>query len=1345
VTAHLDADAQVDARPNADAPAEGWPLTEAQAGIWYAQRLDPSNPVFATAQYVDIRGPLHRTAFEDAVHQAMDEADALAIRVIDDPQGPRQIVDPERRARLVIRDLRADTDPIAAAREAMRADLRTPLDPARDPLAAQWLFIIDDDHHLWYQRLHHLVTDGFGTALLSARICDLYSSRVGGGALMTPSLGSLQVLVDADREYRSAARRAKDRDYWLGELADAPEVAGLAPGVALTSHRYARAVLDWPAGAGTALQALAAKADVPWPDVITALVAAYQARHAGGTEATVGVTTMERLGTPAARVPAMVMNILPARVRIDEDRPLAEWVADVSAGLRRSRRHGRYRSEQLRRDLGLLGAERRLYGTLVNVLPFDDPPRLHGVRASLHVLATGPVDDLTVTVRASAGLDRLSVEIDANPNLYRDEEVAAHALRLMAFVERCFAAERLADVPTLTPREQARWVDEVNATARTVEETTLDALVDRAIAGAPHAPALVCGDRILSYADFDAGITQLASALLAHGVKRGDIVAVALHRSVELVLALHAVVRIGAAYLPLDVEQPVERLSKILRSAEPQAVITARALAARLPAHPRVLQVDDVFDAPRDANIGANIGADVEAGAGAVVVRQLVERPRPDDAAYVIYTSGSTGEPKGVVVGHRAIVNRLEWMRTHYQIRPADRVLQKTPATFDVSVWELFLPFLAGATLVVAPPDAHKDPRALAALIAREQVSIAHFVPSMLAVFLSEPDAQLTSMRAVFASGEALSAALRDRFHRVLRADLHNLYGPTEAAVDVSFWPADRDDRSDPVPIGWPVWNTALHVLDDRGRPVPAGVTGHLFIAGVQLARGYLGRPDLTAERFVPDLFGSSGSRMYRTGDLARRRGDGAIEFLGRSDHQVKIRGQRIELGEIEAAFAATGLVARVLVMARDTAPDDTSLVAYVETSAFGAADEATLRRLVAEQLPGVMVPSAIVLVDAWPTTANGKIDRARLSVPSRDAAAGPPAVTANERRVAALFAELLKLDERDVGADADFFVLGGHSLLAAQLVRRVREGWSCDVGLGQVFAQSSVSRLAARLDALTGVAASGPRGPEAADDGLRPIVHLNRVTRRRPAFFCVHPAGGISWCYGQLARALEPERPVYGLQAPGLRAGVPLAATLDELAADYVARVRELQPDGPYHLGGWSVGGILAQAMAVQLEAAGATVGVLAMLDAYPSDRWHAAAEAGEADALRAVLLMAGENPDDAPDDAGVALSRDAVIRRLRAGGHPLGELPDEALAGVLRVVAHHNHLVRLHRHAPCAAGILHFAAALEHAVDGWSAEEWRPYVGAIERYDVPYLHAQMTGPAASRIVAARLSERMP
>jgi len=1283
----------------------GAPLTEAQAGLWYAQRLASDNPAFNTAHALWIDGSLDIEAFARAADQAMRETPALCLRMRETADGPRQWIDPAHLPRLSVIDLSAEADPEAAAREAMTRDRHTPVDPSRDRLALQCLYLLGGDRAVWYLRVHHLATDGYGMALLTERACALYADAAAG-----PAFASFGGVLAEDAAYRASDKRSVDAAYWRDTLAGMPAATGLGGGFAHAAHDCVRHVESLDTGFRDGLARAAAAIGQPWPDVLTALTAAYCQRFGGQGEAVVGVPFMGRLGSTSARVPAMVMNVLPLRVPAMPDASVADFMQAMVRTLLRGRRHGRYRGEQLRRDLGLIGGQRRLHGPMINVQPFYRPTVLAGTQVTLDILGTGPVDDITLGFRGD-GTQVLDLEIEANPDLYTAADVAAHATRLRTFLAAAFdialrPEARLDDVPLATAIESTRTLFDFNATSQPVPDTTLVALIEATMVATPDAIALEFEGASLSYRDLDARSRALAQALLARGAAADTVVAVALPRSLELVIALVATLRAGAAYLPMDLGHPVERRVRILRSAQPVALLAHADDGIDWPdATPR-LAPQDWPQQPDD---------------------RALPTVAPTHAAYVIYTSGSTGEPKGVVVEHRAIVNRLDWMRAHYGITAGDRILQKTPATFDVSVWEFFLPMLAGATLVVAAPDAHRDPVAIARLIREARITTLHFVPSMLAAFLAAPEARGLVIRRVFVSGEALDADLRDRFHQTLHGELHNLYGPTEAAVDVSFWPASADDASRPVPIGFPVWNTRLYVLDARMRALPPGVVGDLYLGGVQLARGYLGRDDLTAERFLDDPH-LSGERIYRTGDLARWRDDGAVEFLGRSDHQVKLRGLRIELGEIEAAIVASGMASQAAVIVREDRAGDRRLVGYLQpTPAF---DAAGLRASVATQVPDYMAPAAFVALDHWPVTANGKLDRDALPAPAFEAGAFVSPRTPTEATLAALFADALGVER--VGADTDFFAAGGDSLLAVHLLLAIQQRFGRDPGLGALFATPSVEGLAALLDAGAG---------EQPDHGLAPMIPLAQGDPRRAPLFVVHPAGGIAWCYRELARTLAPARSVHGLQSPALDPAQPLPDSIDALAAEYAARVVVLQPDGPVHLLGWSVGGILAQAMAVHLRGLGRTVGVLALLDAYPSEVWRAEPEPDAIAALRALLAIAGYDPDAYPE----LRTREAIVDFLRRGDSALGNLPGEVLDGVVRAVTDTNRLVRLHHHRRFDGALLHVRAGNDHA-DRTNLQSalWAPHAAQVESIELPFLHAELTGRDATARIAPLIAARL-
>ncbi|MFK0173296.1 amino acid adenylation domain-containing protein [Streptomyces sp. NPDC090306] len=1283
-------------------PVTELPLTAAQSGMWYARALDPDSPAQNTAECLEIDGPVDPETFAEALRRVVAEADALRVRFTDTPDGPRQLLYDEVELPLTVRDLRAAHDAVRTAEEWMAADLARPCDPTSEPPFAHALFRVGERRWLWYQRIHHLVTDGYGYSLLVRRTAEVYGALAAGEEPSPRAFGTLAGLVADDASYRGSEAFAADRDHWSAAFADRPEAPRLAGRSALPRRTFLRRTAYLSPEATEGLRELAARLRATWPDVLIAAQALYTSRATGRADVVLGLPMMGRMGSVALRVPGMVMNVLPLRLTVSPDATFAELVRRVVLGIREVRRHQRYRYEDIRRDLGLLGEGRGLVGPLVNVMPFDYGADFAGSPARARNLSAGPVDDLTVNVYDRADGRGLRVDHDGNPALYGRADLAAHQDRFLHLLDRVADADPQAPLARhgiATPAEHALVVDEFNRTARTLPRTTLVGPIEARAARTPHAIALVHGDTTLTYGDLNARANRLARHLQRQGAGPGRVVAVSVPRSVELVVSLLAVLKAGAAYLPLDPDYPAPRLTYMLEDAAPVCAVTDS--AERLPAGTATPLV--VLD-----------GLDLSAYPWVNPARALT----PGHPAYVIYTSGSTGRPKGVVVSHGAIDNRLRWMQHTYGLTAGDRVLQKTPSSFDVSVWEFFWPLRQGATLVVADPGGHKDPVYLARLIREQAVTTCHFVPSMLQVFLAGPDAaSCTGLRRVFCSGEALPRETANAFgHALPGVELHNLYGPTEAAVDVTFH-ACAPYGSGPVPIGAPVWNTRLYVLDAALQPCPPGVPGELFLAGAQLADGYLNRSELNATRFVADPFGAPGTRMYRTGDLARWTRDGEVEYLGRTDHQVKLRGQRIELGEIEAVLAARdgvdGACALVL---------EDRLVGYVT----GAVDGAAVRAAVARELPEHMVPSAVVVLDTFPLSPNGKLDRRELPAPVF--AGGPGARRPSgprEEALTRLFAEVLGVD--GVGPDDAFFDLGGTSLLAVRLVGRVREEFGTELTIGSLFEAPTPAALAPRLDA----------GRPASGDALGVVLPLRAEGGRAP-LFAIHPAGGIAWCYAGLAARLGPDQPVYGIQARGLADDDPLPASLQEEAEDYVRQIRETRPHGPYRLVGWSVGGVLAHTVAVLLQGAGEEVELLALLDSFPAEQWRERSAPEEGDALTAVLRMAGFERTGERD-------RDDVLATLRRAGSPLAGLGDRTLSRIVDIVPNHARMMREHRHARYDGDVLFFTAAAPRAEDWLTREAWRPHVGGeIVNLDLDCTHPQLMRDRFLDDIAAALTARL-
>jgi amino acid adenylation domain-containing protein len=689
----------------------------------------------------------------------------------------------------------------------------------------------------------------------------------------------------------------------------------------------------------------------------------------------------------------------------------------------------------------------------------------------------------------------------------------------------------------------------------------------------PEAPALIFEARRFSYREVNARANQLAHYLRQVGVGPDVLVGVCAERSVEMVVALLGVMKAGGAYLPIDPAYPKERLRAMLEDADPPVLLTQERLLISLPEseiHTICLDRDDhVLAREPETNPAAVTGG--------------------KNLAYAIYTSGSTGLPKCALNVHEAIVNRLLWAQHTYCLDDTDRVVQKTPYSFDVSVWEFFWPLIAGACLVVARPDGHKDPTYLADLIANERVTTIHFVPSLLQVFLEAPDVErCVSLRRVFCSGEALPFALQGRFFRRLNAQLYNLYGPTEAAVEVTSWTCEADGPLSIVPIGKPIWNTQIYILDTNLQPVPPGAAGELHIGGVPLARGYLNRPQLTAEKFISDPFSAEpGARLYKTGDLARFLLDGNIEHLGRMDRQVKIRGMRIELEEIETVLSSHPAILQAAVVAREDSPPVKRLVAYVvmreETVAISE-----VRRLLESRLPEYMVPAAFVVLSELPLTSSGKVDRAALPPPAfgddrpnRDCAARRSLL---ESSLCEIWEDVLNV--RRVGLDDNFNDLGGDSLSAARLFIRIQEVFHKRLPLSTLLHAPTVRDLAEVLRDESQASAS-------------PSLVAVQPEGSRPPLYVVSGVCGNVVRFRALGIYLGRDQPVYALQPVGIDGSLPYLTRLEDMASHYIREIKAHNPFGPYHLAGYSFGGMVVFEMAQQLSAQGERAGLTVLLDA--------------------------------------------------------------------------------------------------------------------------------------------------
>ncbi|OZC86392.1 hypothetical protein CH254_17750 [Rhodococcus sp. 06-412-2C] len=1035
-----------------------WPLAPLQQGLlFHALFADTSLDVYTMQVVLDLAGEVDQERLRDAAQALLDRYENLrAVFAVTADGDSVQIVQQGVRLPWRTVDLSGVEEEAraAAVAAALDEDQREHFDITTAPLLRFLLIRLGPTTYRLAMTNHHVLLDGWSLPLVMKELLYLYAVRSDTSSMPRP------------RSYRSFLHWLGQRDPETSRQAWARSLDGVDEPTLLTpptlgreiSTRSAETEVRIDAEATAALIALGGRLGVTVNTLVQAAYGMLLAQMTGRDDVVFGATVS---GRPAdlPGVETMIglfINTIPVRVRLDAHDTVEQYLTRLQGEQADLLDHHHVGLADIQRDAGL--------GNL-----FD----------TLTVFESYPVNEAELTQQA-ASIDGMTVEgVGSNDNTHypltllvvANEEVTLTAkyisdlfdtravesiLARIVSLLATFAADptrRVLDIDLLDSAERTRILDEWNDTAREIDSAaTLVSMFEERVTQSPDRIAVSFeGDRV-TYADFAGRVNALARLLIREGVGPETMVAIAMRRSVDMLVGVYAVLTAGGAYVPIDPDQPAERVEYILATADPVAILTTEADSSA------VESVSSV--APRIEVDSVDL-----AGFATDAVRADERRAAllSDDVAYVIFTSGSTGKPKGVAVTHAAIVNRLVWMQDEYGLTVDDVVLQKTPVTFDVSVWELFWPLQIGAELAIAKPDGHRDPAYLVEIVTERSVTVAHFVPSMLAVFATADGvSRCSSLRMLFASGEALPVSVASAIGTALpNTNLHNLYGPTEAAVDVTYHRVTAADVAG-VPIGVPVANTRVTVLDARLRPVPVGVAGELYLAGVQLARGYLGRVDLTADRFVADPYGAPGTRMYRTGDLVRWNVDGELDYIGRTDFQVKLRGLRIELGEIEAALTAHPDIDRSTVLVTSTVSGEI-LVGYVVPRTGASVDVSELTSFAGSRLPGYMVPTQIMVLAEFPLNASGKLDRKALPEPVFEAREFRAPVTATEIAIADVFADVLGVDR--VGSDDDFFALGGNSLAATRAAARITAGLGKQVGVRELFENSTVAALAARTD----------------------------------------------------------------------------------------------------------------------------------------------------------------------------------------------------------------------------------------------------------------------------------------
>ncbi|KAF1072469.1 MAG: Linear gramicidin synthase subunit D [Pseudomonas citronellolis] len=1042
-----------------------YPLSPMQQGMLFHALDVPGSALYVNQLRVDLDG-LDPERLLAAWRQVIARHASLRSGFLASAgHAPLQFV--RRSVELPVRQLDWRGQADAAALDALaEAERGQGFDLAAAPLQRLALVRLGERryHLLW--TCHHLLLDGWSSARLIGEVLALYHGQ------RLPAVGGqfrdyIGWLAEQDP--------AQGERFWRERLAgfDEPTLLATACASGYREQPLREVASHLDAANSARLASFAREQKVTLNTLLQGAWALLLQRYCGQRSVTFGATVAGRpTGLAGAQDSlGLFINTLPIVQAPDDGQAVGDWLRQLQALNLDVREYEHSPLFDIQRWAGRAG--QALFDSLIVFENFPMDAALNVPSGSaLRILGQHPVDgtNYALALVASAG-ECLDVRYTYRADRFSAEQVEQlrghfeHLLwQLSEDASQPLGRLTLNDAPA----RQALLTRFNQTAAEFPAEQALHRLIERQVAATPQAIAVRYGEQQLDYASLDARANQLAHWLRGQGVGPDVRVGVVAERSLELVVALLGILKAGGAYVPLDPDYPRERLAYMLQDSGVRLLLTQQHLRDSLPASEATLFCLDSQWSSLD-------GLPQQAPAVAVA---------PQNLAYVIYTSGSTGQPKGAGNSHQALVNRLHWMQKAYALEACDRVLQKTPFSFDVSVWEFFWPLLTGASLVLAAPGAHRDPAALRQVIVEAGISVLHFVPSMLQAFIAAGELeQCPSLRQVMCSGEALPYELQQQFRQRHAARLHNLYGPTEAAIDVSYWACEVEDARQVVPIGRPIDNLRLYVLDARLEPLPQGVIGELYIAGIGLARGYHARPGLTAERFVADPFDPAGGRLYRTGDLARQREDGAIEYSGRIDHQVKVRGLRIELGEIEARLQARPQVAEAVVVARAGV-----LVAYV----VGSAEPEALRRALQAELPDYMVPARIVSLERMPLSPNGKLDRKALPDPQLAAAPRQYLAPVSELEVelVGIWQHLLQVER--IGVADDFFELGGHSLLLTQLGLTLRQRLGLELPLHRLFELSSIQALAAWIETQRGAAASAQDELELMDELLGELENLS-------------------------------------------------------------------------------------------------------------------------------------------------------------------------------------------------------------------------------------------------------------
>lgn len=1291
------------------------PLTTGQLALWAGQKMSADDVTLNIAEMLEICGPVQVDAFLRALHQVTREAETLRVGIVDKDGRPRQWVRPEYHGKFPVLDVSGDADPRAVAEAWMRAELSRPVDLANDPLWVSALFKAADDRYYWYQRAHHLIYDGYSGGMVARRVAELYSAYVEGREPAPCEFGPLRALIEAEAAYRQSDRFHRDREFWKAQLSGLPPAVSLArSGPRDSMGSLLRSTGHLPSAVVGRLIALGKQTATSLPQVLIALIAAYYHRVSGANDLAIVMPVSGRVNAVLRRSPGLAANIVTIRLTFTSETTAVDLFAQVAQVVRQALRHQQYRYEDLRRELGLTGMEQHIAWLGVNIEPFDYQLSFSGASAIAHNISNGSGKDLVVFVYDRGDGRELRFDFDANPMLYSVAELDEHRRRLVRLIDEVLAEPTLPlrYMDILGEEERQRLSHNWNDTAIPIRDESLPAQIARQAMLNPSAPAVIFEDVTLTYEELHRRSVLQARQLIADGILPGDIVGVMLPRGEQLLVVMLAIMRAGATYLLLDAEDPPKRIATILEDASPIALVATQDLCERFALGGMLSLNPENLDVTLDMTSTAP------------------DHSSPSGTACLIYTSGPTGRPKGVEIMHRNLIHLLQAMGQKLALRRSDYFLATAAVTLDIVMLELLLPLTQGACVEIAANEAVRHPSALRRLIRRATHMCA--TPSLWRELLADARADLKHLH-VLVSGEVLSAELAGQLTRCA-ASVSSLYGYAETTVCSAYFQLDKGGVGTP-PIGRPFPNTRFYVLDKHRQLVPTGAVGELYIAGAGVAKGYIHHHQATESRFLPDPFSDDGSSMYRTGDSVRWDDEGVLHFVRYADHWINIRGHRFELGEIERRLVQHASIAEAAVTAQADEQGEVALKGYVVVRTGRNITVAALSEYLADYLPEYMIPAHLTVLDVMPLMPDGRLDRKALAVIDRSSRARyVEPVTSVEKKLAALWQRVLGVER--VGLHDNFFDLGGDSLTAVEMIAHFPKHFGRELPLGSLFEVLTVANLAAVL-----------QSAEGQHDPFGVVLPLRSLRSEKRPLFCFHPGIGISWAYSGLLQHLDEKFPVYGLQSRGLSIKEPMPGSIQEMAADYLVQIKSIQPNGPYRLLGWSLGGLVAHEVAAQLKDGGQSVEFLALLDAYPSNMESSLGRMEPAQEIEAILRFLGFHHlagEDIPADM-------AALTSLLCKEYGIFSMPliqeitrtDPQLIQRVSMVARNNlSLVRKHVPQRIEVDTMFFQAMVKNnanLVDLWqdSPSAWQPYIGGrFEVYEVACdHHAMLDAPAASQI----------